>query len=132
LVKRKPELVTAEDYERLLAAEGMPAELSPTDTKYLCGPSSAHLRARFPELQSEIDQVHVTRTCADQFYSRATDILWSGELSRTEFRVWELFCAGHGRVHICRVTKLSKWTVVETLAAIQKRYGLGAGRTTHE
>jgi hypothetical protein len=104
----------------------MPAEIAPIPTKFVCSPAPPRnsRRGLHPQLQNAIERVHAARASAEDYYDRATDILWRGGLSRIEFRVWVHVCEGRGWPSIKAATGLTKHRIVTVIAWICERFGL--------
>lgn len=117
---------TQEDFDRILAAEGMPAEIARIPTKFTCSPAPpGHpRRARHPQLQNAIDQMHVDRAAAEGWMEMATEILWRGGLCRLERRVWMHVCEGRGWPAIKTATGLTKHRIVTVIARVCARFAL--------
>jgi hypothetical protein len=81
---------TAEDFERLLAAEGMPAE--PRPTRYTWTNASD----RSARDREHARWVALKGTATREFYDRARDLLNSGQLQGEALTVWEAVCEGLG------------------------------------
>jgi len=81
---------TAEDFELLLAAEGMPAE--PRPTRY----TWTHADDRSSRSREHARWVALKGAAAREFYDRARDLLNSGQLQGEALTVWEAVCDGLG------------------------------------
>jgi hypothetical protein len=130
---------TAQEWEALLASEGMPAELEPLPSFLTAAPRRdgkiplhQHLgddpdgppSPRNPATAERAARFLADKQATEEGVAELQQVLWSGLLTDAETKVFELYCEGVSERAIAKQTGLTYETVRWRLGRIYKRFGL--------